>query len=72
MPSISLRAHYDGKTIRLDEPFDLPDSAQLIVTVLETVQADSERAGWIDLSRRGLTRAYGDSEPEYSIADVLP
>lgn len=72
MPSISLKAHYDGKSIRLDEPFDLPEGAQLIVTVLEAAQSDSERAGWIDLSSRGLARAYGDSEPEYSIADVLP
>ena len=72
MPSISLKAHYDGKTIHLDEPFDLPEGAQLIVTVLEAAQSDSERAGWIDLSKRGLARAYGDSEPEYSIADVLP
>jgi hypothetical protein len=72
MPSISLKAHYDGKTIRLDEPFDLPEGAQLIVTLLEPARPDSERAGWIDLSARGLARAYGDSEPEYSIADVLP
>lgn len=72
MPSISLKAHYDGKTIRLDEPFDLPEGTQLIVTVLEPAQPDSERAGWIDLSSRGLARAYGDSEPEYSIADTLP
>jgi hypothetical protein len=71
MASISLKAHYDGKTIRLDEPFDLPEGAQLIVTVLEA-QAEQERAGWIDLSARGLARAYGDSEPEYSIADLIP
>jgi len=72
MPSISLKAHYDGKTIRLDEPFDLPEGTQLIVTVLETAQADRERAGWTEFSTRGLARAYGDSEPEYSIADVVP
>jgi hypothetical protein len=72
MASRSLKAHYDGKTIHLDEPFDLPEGAQLIVTVLEPAQTGEERAGWIDLSTRGLARAYGDSEPEYSIADVIP
>ena len=72
MPSISIKAHYDGAAIRLDEPFDLPDGAQLIVTVLEGLQPETERAGWIDLSARGLARAYGDAEPEYSAADVLP
>lgn len=65
---ISLKAHYDGKTIRLDEPFELPEGAQLLVTILESAEPDKERAGWIDLSARGLARAYGDSEPEYSIA----
>jgi hypothetical protein len=68
--SRSLKAHYDGKTIHLDEPCDLPEGAQLIVTVLEP--AENERAGWIDLGARGLARAYGDSEPEYSIADIIP
>lgn len=72
MPSVTLKAHYDGTTIRLDEPFNLPEGARLMVTVLETTQSDQDRAGWIDLSARGLARAYGDSEPEYSIADIIP
>jgi len=72
MPCVTLKAHYDGKTIRLDEPFDLPEGARLIVTVLEATQPEAERAGWIDLSARGLARAYGDSEPDYSIADIIP
>lgn len=72
MPALSLKAHYDGKTIHLDEPFDLPEGARLIVTVLEPAALDQERAGWFDLSARGLARAYGDTEPEYSIADVVP
>jgi len=71
MPTISLKAHYDGEAIRLDEPFDLPEGAKLIVTVLE-LAPDEERAGWLNLSARGLARAYGDSEPEYSSADLLP
>lgn len=65
MPSITLKAHYDGKTIHLDEPFDLQEGARLLVTVLEPAQSDSERAGWNDLAARGLARAYGDSEPDY-------
>lgn len=72
MPTINLKAHYDGETIRLDEPFDLPKGTQVIVTVLDAGKSDRERAGWVDLSSRGLARAYGDSEPEYSIDDVIP
>jgi hypothetical protein len=71
MPSVSLKAHYDGNAIRLDEPFDLPEGAQLLVTVLDPVQSDPERAAWSNLSASGLARAYGDSEPEYSDDDVL-
>jgi hypothetical protein len=70
MASRSLRAHYDGQAIHLDEPFDLPEGAQLLVTVLKPARAGEERAGWIDLGARGLARAYGESEPEYSTADL--
>jgi hypothetical protein len=72
MPAISLKAHYDGSAIRLDEPYDLPEGARLLVTVLEVEAFEKERAEWINLSARGLARAYGDSEPEYSIADLIP
>ncbi len=72
MPAISLKAHYDGSAIRLDEPFDLPDGARLLVTVLEGEVPEKERTDWLNLSVRGLSRAYGDSEPEYSVADVIP
>ena len=49
MPIVSLKAHYDGKTIRLDEPFDLPPNARLMVTVLPPLTG-SERADWSNLS----------------------
>lgn len=29
MPAISLKAHFDGKHIQLDEPYELPRDAQL-------------------------------------------
>jgi hypothetical protein len=72
MPSVSLKAHYDGTAIRLDEPFELPEGAQLLVTVLETDELERERAAWVDLGRRALAGAYGDSEPEYTSGDLLP
>ncbi len=72
MPAISLRAHFDGKTIQLDEPFTLPADAQLLVTILTPTSLDAERAAWAALSAEGLARAYGDNEPEYSVADIQP
>ena len=69
MPSVSFKAHYDGKTIRLDEPFDLPPNTPLMVTVLPPM-ADTDRDAWSNLSVANLARAYADDEPEYSVANV--
>ena len=66
MPTVSLKAHYDGKTIRLDEPFDLPPNTRLIVTMLPSA-TDTDREDWSSLSAAHLARAYGDDEPEYSV-----
>jgi len=72
MPSVILKAHYDGEHIVLDEPFVLPPNAPLAVTVLSptTPEVDSERAEWAALSARSLARAYGDGEPEYTLSDL--
>lgn len=69
MPTVSLKAHYDGKTIRLDEPFDLPPNTRLIVTVLPPM-TDTDREDWSNLAVANLARAYGDDEPEYSVTNV--
>jgi hypothetical protein len=69
MPTISLKAHYDGKTIRLDEPFDLPQDARLMVTVLQPT-IETEREDWSGISLANLARAYGENEPEYSERDL--
>lgn len=43
MPTVALRAHYNGERIVLDEPFDLPTHAALMVTVLPAVsESDSD------------------------------
>jgi hypothetical protein len=72
MPTISLKAHFDGKTIQLDEPYELPRDAPLLVTVLLPATDGLARADWLDLSAQGLERAYGENEPDYSSAELLP
>jgi hypothetical protein len=62
-----LSAHYDGKKIELDEPYPLPENAQLVVIVLPQ---DDERPDWLRLSVQQLARAYSDNEPEYTEADL--
>jgi hypothetical protein len=71
MPAISLKAHYDGTSIQLDEPYVLPPDAQLLVTVLPSEGEDSDLFGWRQLSAESLARAYGEHEPEYTEQDLL-
>ncbi len=66
MPSITLNAHFDGQQITLDEPFEIPSNAKLLVTVLET--PDLERDEWTGFSLRNFARAYSDNEPEYPVS----
>src|SRR5438874_7531682 len=40
MPTISLKAHFDGRAIQLDEPAELPRDARLLVTILSPVPAE--------------------------------
>ena len=67
MATAILRAHYDGKHIVLDEPFELIVNAPLIVTI---VDPDIESAEWAALGVQGIARAYGDDEPEYTVTDI--
>jgi hypothetical protein len=63
MESKTLRAHFDGNQILLDEPYELEPNVELIITVLPR----EEREDWKRLSLENLARAYGDDEPEYSL-----
>jgi hypothetical protein len=74
MRPVTLRAHYDGEHIVLDEPFEIPTNAPLAVTVLAPVppEFDREREEWVAVSAQSLARAYGDDEPEYTVADLKP
>ena len=74
MPTVILKAHYDGENIVLDEPFELRPNASLVVTVLpqEVEQTGIERSAWAELGAQSLARAYGDTEPEYSLDDLQP
>ena len=66
MATKTLRAHFDGEQILLDEPYELEPNTKLIITVLpETLE--EEREDWTRLALESLERAYGDDEPEYSL-----
>ncbi len=65
MPGITLNAHFDGQSIVLADPFELPGNARLLITVV-SLPMDGDRAQWSDLAGSGLALAYGDDESEYS------
>jgi hypothetical protein len=69
MDTKTLRAHFDGRQIVLDEPFELEPDTELLVTVLPKEQSEeaAEREAWLKLSEKRLQDAYGEAEPEYSL-----
>ncbi len=69
MRAVSLKAHYDGERILLDEPFEIPPNSPLVVTVLPATQ-EVMGDDWIGAAEKALSSAYGADEPDYSAADV--
>ncbi|MDQ5824448.1 MAG: hypothetical protein M3441_09620 [Chloroflexota bacterium] len=67
MDAKTLRAHFDGQQIVLDEPFELEPDTELLVTVLprEQPDEDDERQAWLRLGEKRLQDAYDEDEPEY-------
>ncbi len=68
MQTVSLTAHYDGHQIVLDEPFELEADMALLITVLP--KPLTEKAEWEQFALQNLAAAYGENEPDYSLADV--
>ena len=64
---VILKAHFDGREIKLDESYELPVNARLMVTVLPSTAGDEM---WRELAKTGLARAYGDDEPDYPLSMV--
>lgn len=74
MPTVALQAHYDGLHIVLDEPYDLPANASLIVTILPSASdADSEDA-WLRAAASSSAFAFlaDPAEDIYTAADGKP
>ena len=63
----TIRAHFDGEHIRLDDPCALEPDTPLLVIVLPKQLDESEHADWVRLSQQALANAYGENEPEYAL-----
>lgn len=67
MHEVTLQAHFDGKQIILDEPYELEPETRLVVTVLSENRVRDEREAWLHFSRQCLENAYSEYEPEYTL-----
>ena len=68
MKTVALTAHFDGEKVQLDETCQLERNTRLMVVVLP----EDEREDWLRFSGTRLAKAYGESEPEYTAADLRP
>ena len=71
MSVITLKAHYDGRQVCLDEPYPLQTDTKLLVTVVPEDLLEEEHQAWLAASQAGFARAFGDDEPDYSNAIIL-
>ncbi len=65
MQIVTLQAHFDGKQILLDEPYELAPNTKLVISVIQ--MQNEEREDGTHFSLANLERAYGNDEPEYSL-----
>lgn len=76
MPTVALHAHYDGERIVLDEPFDLPTDAPLIVTVLPATSAAESDTEELWLRATASSNAFAfladPAEDIYTVEDGEP
>lgn len=72
MPAVTLQAHYNGQQIVLDEPYDLPTNAQLMVTVLPP-SSESEES-WLQAASTSNAFAFlhDAGEDIYTVRDGEP
>jgi len=70
MSAITLKAHFDGKQICLDEPYVLQPDSKLIVMVVSGDSPADERLAWLAASQAGFASAFAEDEPDYSNAEL--
>ncbi len=75
MPTVTLQAHFDGRQIVLDEPYNLPANTPLMVTVLSSAPTDHEaEEAWLHAASTSEAFAFlaDPAEDIYSRNDGEP
>jgi hypothetical protein len=60
----------DSTHLELVKPIAARRGGSVFVVIAESRDADAERRQWLDGSSESLCRAYGDSEPEYTVSMI--
>jgi len=74
MPTVTLQAHFDGKRIVLDEPYEIPANATLMVTLMpSSPEAESEET-WLRAasSSDAFDFLHDEGEDIYTVKDGKP
>ncbi len=66
MSVMTVKAHFDGEKVCLDEPIDLPPNTRVLVTTPQRDKNDPFREEWFAFAKAAFARGYGDDEPDYS------
>jgi hypothetical protein len=74
MPTVTLQAHYDGRQIVLDEPYELPANANLMVTLLPSPSDTDSEEAWLRAASSSDAFSFlaDPVEDIYTIADGEP
>ncbi len=74
MPTVALQAHYDGEHIVLDEPYNLPANASLMVTLLPSSSDTDSEDVWLRAVATSDAFAFlaDHAEDIYTAADGEP
>jgi predicted DNA-binding antitoxin AbrB/MazE fold protein len=52
------------------EPINFPEGTQLVVTISSSSEVVGDSEDWYALSLQGLSRAYGNDEPDYDLSQI--
>lgn len=74
MPTVAIRAHYDGERIILDEPYEIPANSNLVVTVLPVAPDGDSEKEWLRAAMTSDAFAFlaDPAEDIYAITDGQP
>jgi hypothetical protein len=73
LDNMTVRAHFDGHQVQLDEPVTLQPDTELLVTILPAASKtdfEAERREWNEFALASFARLY-DDEPDIYTSEMI-